>query len=44
MKDIVLKLRIWAASSERINDRLVEILRREGIRDLSNTVRKMIIE
>ena len=44
MKDIVLKLRIRAASSERVNDRLIEILKREGDRDFSNIVRKMIID
>lgn len=44
MKDIVLKLRITGASSERVNDRLIDILKREGDRDFSNIVRKMIID
>ena len=43
LKDLVLKVRIEGASDRRIDDRLIEILRMEGIRDLSNGVRKAII-
>ena len=44
MKDIVLKMRIMAASNERINERLIEILRNEGIKDLSNSVRLRVVD
>lgn len=44
LKDIVLKLRVPSAHLDRVNDRLVEILRKEEIRDFSNAVRKMIVE
>lgn len=44
LKDIVLKLRIEGASSKSIDDRLIQILRAEGLRDMSNSVRKHVIE
>ncbi len=43
LKDLVLKVRIEGASDRRIDERLIEILRQEGIRELSNSVRKAII-
>lgn len=44
LKDIVLKLRVESASKDRVNERLLEILRKEDIRDFSNSVRAMIVE
>ena len=44
LKDIVLKHRVYGARKERIEERLTEILKLEGIRNFSNTVRHAIIE
>jgi len=44
LKDIVIKLKVPSASKDRLSDRMTEILRLEGIRDLSNSVKMAIIE
>ena len=44
LKDIVLKHRVFQAQRDRINDRLNQILRQEGIRDMSASVQNAIIE
>ena len=44
LKDIVLKHRVYQAQRDRINDRLNQILRQEGIRDMSASVQNAIIE
>lgn len=44
LKDIVLKLKVPNIGKDRLNERLVEILRLESIRDFSNSVRQNIIE
>jgi len=44
LKDLALKLRVNAPAAERVNERLVQILRLEGIRSFSNAVRQSIVE
>jgi len=44
LKDIVIKLKVPSASKDRLSERMTEILRLEGIRDLSNSVKMAIIE
>ena len=44
LKDIVLKHRVFQAHRDRINDRLNQILRQEGIRDMSASVQSAIVE
>ena len=39
LKDLVLKLRVYAPSADRVNERIVNILRLEGVRGMSNSVR-----
>ena len=44
LKDIVLKLRVYAPSADRVNERIVNILRLEGVRGMSNSVRQQVVE
>ena len=44
LRDIVLKLRVPGTGKDRLDERMQEILRQEGIRDFSNSVRTQIIE
>ena len=44
MKDLCVKIKVEAASTKLIDDRMVEILRYEGIRDMSNSVRSVVIK